>query len=293
MILRKKHRLLVFGITGKQGTFWGAEMLKYGTRVVGGVNPRKAGQVHLGVPVYASAGQAALEMDFDTALFFVPPAACKQATIDACEAGTRVVICLTEHIPVQDVMEMVSIARLNGTQIIGPNTAGMVTPGEAFAGIMPGFNEKVFREGSVGVISRSGSLGTLVCLNLVQNGFGQSAFYGVGGDPIIGTNTREALKHMDEDPKTKAIVICGEIGGTAEEEAADYATTITKPVVAFIAGKSSPEGKKMGHAGAIVSGNSGSYRAKRDYLEEKGIRVAEIPSQIPNLLKAHNSSNVQ
>ena len=286
MILRKQHRVLVFGITGKQGTFWGAEMLKYGTKVVGGVNPRKAGQVHLGVPVYASASQATQDMEFDTALFFVPPAACKQATIDACEAGTKVVICLTEHIPVQDVMEMVAIARLNGTQIIGPNTAGMVTPGEAFAGIMPGFNEKVFKEGSIGVISRSGSLGTLVCLNLVQRGFGQSAFYGIGGDPIIGTNTREALKHLNEDPKTKAIVICGEIGGSAEEEAADYAVTISKPVVAFIAGKSSPKGKKMGHAGAIVSGNSGSYKAKRDYLEKKGIKVADIPSQIPGLLLA-------
>jgi len=269
MILRKQHRVLVFGITGKQGTFWGAEMLKYGTRVVGGVNPRKAGQVHLGVPIYASASQAAQDMEFDTALFFVPPAACKQATIDACEAGTKVVICLTEHIPVQDVMEMVAIARLNGTQIIGPNTAGMVTPGEAFAGIMPGFNEKVFKEGSIGVISRSGSLGTLVCLNLVQRGFGQSAFYGIGGDPIIGTNTREALKHLNEDPKTKAIVICGEIGGSAEEEAADYTVTISKPVVAFIAGKSSPKGKKMGHAGAIVSGNSGSYKAKKGLFGKK------------------------
>lgn len=288
MILRKQHRVLVFGITGKQGTFWGAEMLKYGTKVVGGVNPRKAGQVHLGVPVYASASQAAQDMEFDTALFFVPPAACKQATIDACEAGAKVVICLTEHIPVQDVMEMVAIARLNGTQIIGPNTAGMVTPGEAFAGIMPGFNEKVFKEGSIGVISRSGSLGTLVCLNLVQRGFGQSAFYGIGGDPIIGTNTREALKHLNEDPKTKAIVICGEIGGSAEEEAADYTVTISKPVVAFIAGKSSPKGKKMGHAGAIVSGNSGSYKAKKDYLEKKGIKVADIPSQIPDLLLALN-----
>ncbi len=268
-------------------------MLNYGTRVVGGVNPRKAGQVHLGVPVYASASQAVKDMDFDTALFFVPPAACKQATIDACEAGTKVVICLTEHIPVQDVMEMVSIARLNGTQIIGPNTAGMVTPSEAFAGIMPGFNKKVFQEGSIGVISRSGSLGTLVCLNLVQHGFGQSAFYGIGGDPIIGTNTREALQHMNEDPKTKAIVICGEIGGTAEEEAADYATTINKPVVAFIAGKSSPEGKKMGHAGAIVSGSSGSYKAKRAYLEKNDIQVADIPSQIPDLLKAKKGFNLQ
>lgn len=286
MIIRKQHRVLVFGITGKQGTFWGAEMLKYGTRVVGGVNPRKAGQVHLGVPVYASASQAAQDMEFDTALFFVPPAACKQATIDACESGTKVVICLTEHIPVQDVMEMVAIAKLNGTQIIGPNTAGMVTPGEAFAGIMPGFNKKVFKEGDIGVISRSGSLGTLVCLNLVQHGFGQSAFYGIGGDPIIGTNTKEALKHMNEDPKTKTIVICGEIGGTAEEEAADYAATINKPVVAFIAGKSSPEGKKMGHAGAIVSGNSGSYKSKREYLEKNGIPVAEIPSQIPKLVMA-------
>ena len=293
MILRKQHLVLIFGITGKQGTFWGAEMIKYGTNVVGGVNPRKAGQEHLGLPVYASAGHAAQELDFHTALFFVPPAACKQATRDACEAGAKVVICLTEHIPVQDVMEMITIARLNGTQIIGPNTAGMVTPGEAFAGIMPGFNNKVFKEGSIGVISRSGSLGTLVCLNLAQSGFGQSVFYGIGGDPIIGTNTKEALKHLNEDRKTKAIVICGEIGGTAEEEASELARTIDKPVVAFIAGKSSPEGKKMGHAGAIVSGNSGSYKAKRSYLEKNGIQVADIPSQVPGLLKDNDGLHLQ
>ncbi len=262
-------------------------MLKYGTSVIGGVNPRKAGQIHLGLPVFASACDAIKEVEFHTALFFVPPSACKQATIDACEAGARVIICLTEHIPVQDVMEMVAVARLYGTQIIGPNTAGMVTPGEAFAGIMPGFNDKVFQEGSIGVISRSGSLGTLVCLILTQSGFGQSAFYGIGGDPIIGTSTREALKYLNEDPKTRAVVICGEIGGSAEEEAADYATHINKPVVAFIAGKSSPEGKKMGHAGAIVSGNSGSYQAKLNSLEKKGIRVAEIPSQIPDLLGSY------
>ncbi|MXZ49828.1 MAG: succinyl-CoA synthetase subunit alpha, partial [Rhodobacteraceae bacterium] len=188
---------------------------------------------------------------------------------------------------------MITIARLNGTQIIGPNTAGMVTPGEAFAGIMPGFNNKVFKEGSIGVISRSGSLGTLVCLNLVQSGFGQSTFYGIGGDPIIGTDTREALKHLYEDEKTKAIVICGEIGGMAEEEASEFARTIDKPVVAFIAGKSSPEGKKMGHAGAIVSGNSGSYKAKRSYLEKNGIQVADIPSQVPGLLKSNDELRLQ
>ena len=286
MISRREHRLLVFGLTGKQGTFWGREMIDYGTCVVGGVNPRKPGIRHLGVPVFASAQECCQEVDFDTALFFVPPRAAKQAAIDAAEAGARRMICLTEHIPVQDVMEIVAVAKANGAQVVGPNTAGLVTPGESFAGIMPAFNDRVFKPGKVGVISRSGSLGTLICLNLVQRGIGQSAFCGVGGDPIIGTSIREALRHMDQDANTEAVVICGEIGGHAEEEAAEYASTMSKPVVAFIAGRHSPEGKKMGHAGAIVSGGSGGYASKRKYLEKNGVTVADLPSQVPDLLGA-------
>ncbi|MCW2306636.1 succinate--CoA ligase subunit alpha [Rhodobium gokarnense] len=284
MILRKEHKILVQGITGKQGTFWTRAMQDYGANVIGGVNPKKAGTEHLGVPVHASARDAAKAGAFDVALMFIPPMAAKAAAIDACEAGAKLLVCLTEHIPAHDVMEMHAAARASGTRIVGPNTAGLVTPGETFAGIMPAFNTNVFRPGSVGVISRSGSLGTLVSLNLTQNGMGQSVFYGVGGDPMIGTTSREALEMLDADPKTESVVLCGEIGGSAEEDAAEYARTMSKPVVAFIAGRASPPGKKMGHAGAIVSGGQGDYASKRRALEAAGVAVADVPSQLPELL---------
>jgi succinyl-CoA synthetase alpha subunit len=286
MILRKEHRILVQGMTGKQGTFWTQAMIDYGANVVGGVNPKKAGSEHLGQPIFASACEAASSAPFDVALMFVPPMGARAAAIDACEAGAKLIICLTEHIPQHDVMEMHAAARLSGTRIVGPNTAGLVTPGETFAGIMPAFNPKVFQPGRVAVISRSGSLGTLLCLNLVQSGHGISAFYGVGGDPMIGTTPREALEFLDRDQRTDAVVICGEIGGSAEEEAAEYAKGMTKTVVAFIAGRASPPGRKMGHAGAIVSGGRGDYASKRRALETAGVAVADVPSQAPALLQA-------
>jgi succinyl-CoA synthetase alpha subunit len=283
MIPRKAHRVLVQGITGKQGTFWTEKMIEYGATVTGGVNPKKAGTEHLGLPVHASARDAA--GTFDIALMFIPPMMARAAAVDACEAGAKLLVCLTEHIPSHDVMVMHAAARANGTRIVGPNTAGLVTPGETFVGIMPAFNGRVFSEGDVGVISRSGSLGTLISLNLTQNGMGQSVFYGIGGDPMIGTTTREALEMLDADPKTRAVAICGEIGGSAEEEAAEYAKTMSKPVAAFIAGRASPPGKKMGHAGAIVSGGKGDYASKRRALEAAGVAVADVPSQLPELLK--------
>ena len=289
MIPRRDHRILVYGLTGRQGSFWGKAMIDYGARVVGGINPRKAGQEIHGLPVWAGAADMREHTGFEIALLFVPPMAALQATIDAAEAGARSIICLAEHIPVQDVMQMVAVARSNGTSLIGPNTAGMVTPGETFAGIMPAFNRNIFQPGSIGVISRSGSLGTLVCLGLVQDGLGQSAFYGIGGDPVIGTTTSVALGHLLGDRRTSAVVICGEIGGSAEEEAAELACRSTKPVVAFIAGRSSPPGKKMGHAGAIVSGSSGTYKSKRQSLERNGIPVADLPSQIPGLIRTLQS----
>ncbi len=285
MIVRKEHKVLVQGITGKQGTFWTEAMQAYGTSVVAGVNPKKAGTLHLDVPVYATAVEAARDQAIDVSVMFIPPMAAKAAATDACEAGVKLLVCLTEHIPAHDVMEMHAAAAANGVRIVGPNTAGLVTPGECFVGIMPAFNPNVFRPGEIGVISRSGSLGTLVSLNLTQKGFGQSAFYGVGGDPMIGTTSRDALEILDADTRTKAVVLCGEIGGSAEERAAEYATGMTKPVVAFIAGRASPPGKKMGHAGAIVSGGSGGYDAKRAALESAGVAVADVPSQIPALLK--------
>ena len=193
---------------------------------------------------------------------------------------------LTEHVPVQDVMALLAIARANGAAVVGPNTAGLVTPGACFVGFMPAFEADIFRPGRVGVISRSGSLGTLICLNLVQAEFGQSAFIGIGGDPIVGTTTRDALRMLDADERTDAVVVVGEIGGTMEEDAADYAQAMRKPVVAFIAGAASPAGKKMGHAGAIVMGERGTYASKRRALEAAGVEVLDTPSGVGRALHA-------
>ncbi|MCH7956073.1 MAG: CoA-binding protein [Proteobacteria bacterium] len=280
MIVRGEDKVLVQGITGKQGTFWTERMLEYGTRVVGGVNPKKAGITHCTVPVYASAGEAMADGGFDVSVLFIPPLGVREAALDAIEAGAKGLVILTEHIPVHDVMYVLAAAREGGTRVVGPNTAGLVTPGECFLGFMPAFTGSIFHAGRIGVISRSGSLGTLVCLNLVQAGFGQSAFIGIGGDPIIGTTTREALEILDRDPGTDAVVIVGEIGGSMEEEAAAYAATMTKPVAAFIAGGASPAGRRMGHAGAIVIGDKGSYASKHAALSEAGVSVLDTPSDV-------------
>ncbi len=283
-IYRKSHRVLVQGITGKQGTFWTEKMIECGTRVVGGVNPKRAGESHIGVPVFASAAEAMKKAPYDAAVMFIPPALAKEAALDAIGAGAKLLVVLTEHIPAQDVMAILLAARRAGTQVVGPNTAGLVTPGEGFVGIMPGHNPNIFKPGKVGVISRSGSLGTLVCLNLTRAGIGQSAFIGIGGDPMIGTTSRDALVALDADPRTEAVVLVGEIGGVMEESAAEYAAGMKKPVVAFIAGRASPPGKKMGHAGAIVTGNAGSYTGKRNALEKAGVVVVETPRDIPGAI---------
>jgi succinyl-CoA synthetase alpha subunit len=211
---------------------------------------------------------------------FIPPPMAKDAAVSAIEAGIKLLVVLTEHIPAQDVMAIHAAAARHGARVVGPNTAGLVTPGECFVGIMPAFVRSVFAPGRVGVISRSGSLGTLICLNLTRAGLGQSAFIGIGGDPMLGTTTRDALQALHADAGTDAVVIVGEIGGAMEEAAADYAKAMRKPVVAFIAGAASPPGKKMGHAGAIVSGSAGSYAGKRRALEAAGVVVVDMPSQI-------------
>ncbi len=287
-IVRREHRVLIQGITGKQGTFWTRLMQEYGTNIVGGVNPKKAGTEHCGVPVYASAMEAAHalkdEGGFDVSVLFIPPLGVKDAALDAIEAGAKNLCILTEHIPVQDVMIFLSAARDGGTDVTGPNTAGSVTIGECFSGFMPAFNNRIFKKGSVGVISRSGSLGTLMCQNIVSAGFGQSAFIGIGGDPIIGTTTEDALKALDRFDGTEAVVIVGEIGGTMEEEAAAYAATMDKPVIAFIAGGAAPKGRKMGHAGAIVMGDKGTYQSKKQALEEAGVTVLDTPSHVGDVL---------
>lgn len=286
MIVRGTDRVLVMGITGKQGTFWTERMQAYGTRVVGGTHPKKAGTLHCGVPVFATARDAMKGAAFDVAVLFIPPLMVKEAAMDAIEAGAKGLVVLTEHIPVQDVMYFMAAAKERGARILGPNTAGAVTPGECFAGFMPAFNERIFKKGSIGVISRSGSLGTLLCLNVVQAGYGESAFIGIGGDAIIGTTTRDALVDLDTFPGTEAVVLVGEIGGSMEEEAAVYARTMAKPVVAFIAGGAAPKGKKMGHAGAIVMGDKGTYASKRSALEAAGVTVLDTPSDVGAALKA-------
>jgi succinyl-CoA synthetase alpha subunit len=285
MILRGPETLLVQGITGRQGSFWTARMQAYGTQVVGGVNPRKAGIEHCGVPVYGSAVEAARAGRIDASVLFIPPLAVRQAALDAIEAGIEKLVILTEHVPVQDVMYLLAAAREAGAQVLGPNTAGAVTPGECFVGFMPAFNARVFQPGPVGVVSRSGSLGTLVCLDVVRAGYGVSAFIGIGGDPILGTTTLEALRALDRDDRTEAVVIVGEIGGAMEEAAADYAKHMDKPIVAFIAGAAAPTGKRMGHAGAIILGDKGSFAAKRDALEAGGATVVATPTEIGPALK--------
>jgi len=286
MIVRKKDRVIVLGITGKQGTFWTEKMIAYGTNVVAGINPKRAGETHVNVPIFASTADAVAAVGGDVGVMFIPPPMAKDAAVSAAQAGIKLLVVLTEHIPAQDVMAMHAAAAKHGTRIVGPNTAGLVTPGECFVGIMPAFVPSVFKPGRVGVISRSGSLGTLVCLNLTRAGIGQSAFIGIGGDPMLGTTTRDALEALDRDPGTEAVVIVGEIGGAMEENAAEYARKMRKPMVAFIAGAAAPAGKKMGHAGAIVTGNAGSHASKRQALEAAGVVVVDTPAQIAPAVSA-------
>ena len=280
MIVSRKDRVVVIGITGKQGTFWTEKMIAYGTNVVAGVNPKRAGETHVGVPIFGTPAEAAQRIGVDVAVMFVPPPMAKQAAVAAAEANIKLLVVLTEHIPAQDVMAIHAAAKRHGARIVGPNTAGLVTPGECFVGIMPAFVPSVFKPGRVGVISRSGSLGTLICLQLTRAGIGQSTFIGIGGDPMLGTTTRDALEALEEDRGTDAVVIVGEIGGGMEETAATYAKRMKKPAVAFIAGAAAPPNKKMGHAGAIVTGDAGSYAGKRKALEAGGVVVVDTPAQI-------------
>lgn len=280
MIYRSGQKVLVQGITGKQGTFWAEKMMECGTSVVAGVNPKRAGETHLGVPVFRTAVEATKEIPCEVSVIFVPPALARDAIVDAIDAGVKVIVVLTEHIPTHDVLDIHARAKRAGARLVGPNTAGIVTPGEGFVGIMPGHNPNIFQPGPIGVISRSGSLGTLICLNLTRAGLGQSAFLGIGGDPMIGTTTRDALEALDRDERTQAVAMVGEIGGSMEEAAAEYALHMKKPVVAFIAGRSSPPDKKMGHAGAIVAGGKGGYADKRAALELAGVKVVDTPHEI-------------
>lgn len=285
MILRRSTAILVQGITGREASFWTGRMVDYGARVVAGVSPGKAGQEVAGVPVYGTVADAAAAHRIDATALFVPPAAVKAAALEALRAGVTRVVILTEHIPVHDVLHVLAEAADRGAQVIGPNCSGLVTPGETFVGIMPAWAENIFRAGEVGVVSRSGSLGTLICLDLVRAGYGESAFIGIGGDAVVGTSHAEVLAMFEADPRTKGAVLVGEVGGTMEEAAAEAVRTMTKPVVAVIAGQAAPPGKRMGHAGAIVSGGKGGAAAKMAALREAGAWVVDVPSKVAGALR--------
>jgi succinyl-CoA synthetase alpha subunit len=286
-MLAAEDGVLVQGITGRQGAFWTERMLDVGTNIVAGVTPGKGGREVHGVPVYDSCAEAAREHRVDASVLFAPPLAARDACLDALDAGARLLVLLTEHIPYQDTIAVLEVAAERGARVLGPNTAGLVVPGVAALGIMPAFAQNIFRPGVVGVVSRSGSLGTLFCLNVVQAGYGQSKFIGIGGDPIIGTTAREALSILEQDPRTEAIVLVGEVGGTMEEDAAEDVAAMSTPVLAFIAGRRSPKGRRMGHAGAIVTGNRGSGESKVEALRAAGARVLDMPSQVgPGLHEA-------
>ncbi|HET6528369.1 MAG TPA: succinate--CoA ligase subunit alpha [Balneolaceae bacterium] len=276
-------RLVVQGITGSEGSFHAEQMIEYGTKVVGGVTPGKGGQKHLDRPVFNTVAEAVEKEGANTSVIFVPPAFAGDAISEAAFAGIEVIICITEGIPVKDMITAKEIVNNHGATLIGPNCPGVITPGEAKIGIMPG---SIFTPGKVGLISRSGTLTYEAVDQLTKAGLGQSTAIGIGGDPIIGTNHTDAVKLFQDDPDTEAIVLIGEIGGTAEEDAAAYIEkNVDKPVVAFIAGSTAPPGRRMGHAGAIISGGQGSADDKKKALRDAGVTVSDSPAEIGVTLK--------
>jgi succinyl-CoA synthetase alpha subunit len=283
VLVGKETRLLVQGITGREGTFHTTQMVEYGTNVVAGVTPGKRGQSVAGVPVFDTVREAVSETGANTSIIYVPARFAPDAIYEAVDSGIDLVICITEGVPVVDMVPVFAHVKASGARLIGPNCPGLITPGEAKVGIMPGF---IHKPGKVGLVSRSGTLTYEVVDALTNAGLGQSTAIGIGGDPVIGTSFTDALELFQNDPGTEAIVMIGEIGGSDEEEAAAYARAhVTKPMAGFIAGRTAPPGKRMGHAGAIISGGSGSAADKIAALEAANIRVAESPSQVPALLK--------
>ena len=283
ILINKDTRLIVQGITGRDGSFHATKMKEYGTNVVGGTSPGKAGEEVAGIPVFNTVRDAVEATNANTSVIFVPAAFAKDAMLEAADAGIKLIICITEGVPTLDVVEAYRYIQIKGAQLIGPNCPGLISPGESMVGIMP---TNIFKKGHTGVISRSGTLTYQVVAALTAEGLGQSSAIGVGGDPIVGLYFQELLEMFQNDPETDSIAIIGEIGGDAEERAAEYIKQyVTKPVVAFISGREAPKGKQMGHAGAIISSSSGTAAEKVAAFEAAGIPVARETHDIPILLK--------
>jgi succinyl-CoA synthetase alpha subunit len=284
ILINKDTKLIVQGITGRDGAFHTQKMKAYGTRIVGGVSPGKGGQNLEGVPIFNTVSEAKEATGANASVIFVPAAFAADAILEASFAGIELVIAITEGVPVKDMIRVMPVLRCNGTRMVGPNCPGLITPDECLIGILPG---NIFKKGNIGLMSRSGTLTYEVVNLLTENNMGQTTCIGIGGDPVAGLYYQELLDLFEKDPDTKGVVLIGEIGGDAEEQAARFIKeNMTKPVVAFIAGQTAPPGKRMGHAGAIISSGSGTAEEKIKAFTEAGVPVAKEPSQIPALLKA-------
>ena len=287
ILVNKDTKLIVQGFTGSQGTLHSEQSIEYGTNIVGGVTPGKGGMEHLGKPVFNSVGEAVEELDPNASIIFVPAKFCKESIIESAEAGIKLIVCITEGIPTLDMLEVKKRIDDLGVRLIGPNCPGVITPGEAKLGIMPG---NIHKPGSIGIISRSGTLTYEAVKQTTDLGFGQSSCVGIGGDPIPGSSFIDMLKLFEDDDQTEAIVLVGEIGGNAEEAAAEYIkNNVTKPVISYIAGQTAPAGKRMGHAGAIIAGGKGTAKDKIEKLKECGVHIADnlvsIGSKVAEVLQ--------
>jgi len=291
ILVNKQTRVLVQGITGRVGRIQTKFMVDYGTNVVGGISPGKGGEVVEGVPVFDNINEAIARTGADASVFFVPPLAVKEAAIQSIKAGIKLIVVITEHIPVHDVMEVREYAQDTDTWLIGPTSPGIITPGEANIGILPG---NMFRPGRIGLISRSGTLSYDVRVNQATANLGQSTVVGIGADPVVFTNITELLDLYEKDPGTDAVVIVGEVGGPQEQKAAEFIDRwMTKPVVAYIAGHNAPEGKRMGHAGAIIEDGAGTRESKAAALNEVGVKVARFPAEVVKLIQESLQSRSQ